>query len=136
MKKGSALILSIVAAVAVIGLAFVLMQPTQNPTGAIPGSGQIIPAFKVAVCHDGTTLYIAPGAVPEHQAHGDIIGTCGAPTPTTPPATPTDTPQATDTPSPTETPVNPTETPTPTVPEATPTDVPTPEPTQGLLLPH
>ncbi len=104
MKKGSALILSIIAAVAIIGLAFVLMQPTQNPTGAIPGSGQIIPAFKVPVCHSGTTLFVSPGAVPEHQAHGDALGACGAvPTPTTPTETlvPTE--------MPTETPVTPPE---------------------------
>ncbi len=119
MKKGSALILSIVAAVAVIGLAFVLTSPIQSPTGGIPGSGQIIPAFKVAICHKGTTLFVAPGAVPGHQGHGDTIGPCGAPTPTTPPVEPTATPIPTDT-----------LVPTPTSPEPTSTQVaPTPTPT-------
>ncbi len=108
MKKGSALILSIVAAVAVIGLAFVLTSPIQSPTGGIPGSGQIIPSFKVAICHKGTTLFVAPGAVPGHQGHGDAIGPCGAFTPS-----PTDTLVPTPTsPEPTATQVGPTPTPT------------------------
>ncbi len=43
MKKGSAVILTIVLAVAAIGLAFILVGKVENPTGAIPGGGGNIP---------------------------------------------------------------------------------------------
>jgi hypothetical protein len=43
MKKGSALILTVVVAVAVIGIAFILADDLESPTGNAIGSGSSIP---------------------------------------------------------------------------------------------
>jgi hypothetical protein len=56
-----------------------LAGSTAKPTKAQYAPGQYQNANKVTLCHKAkVTIRVSVNALPAHEAHGDVVGTCGA----------------------------------------------------------
>ena len=121
----------------VTGMAIGLLFLNNQGLLAVVDPNAADPASKITICHfppgnpdNPQTIEIDESAWETHQAHGDYLGECVAPTPTETPSvspTPTISPSPTATVSPTPT-LKPTKTPSPAK-TPTPAETPTPTPT-------
>jgi hypothetical protein len=77
--------LALLAAVAVLALAGVSLAGNGHGKGGGSGSsaqhqyssgGKQYGKHRVALCHKGHTIYVAPPAVKAHVKHGDKLGAC------------------------------------------------------------
>jgi hypothetical protein len=56
-----------------------LAGSTAKPTKAQYAPGQYRSANKVTLCHKAkVTIRVSVSALPAHEAHGDVVGTCAA----------------------------------------------------------
>ena len=56
-----------------------LAGSTAKPTKAQYATGQYQNANKVTLCHKAkVTIRVSLSALPAHEAHGDVVGTCAA----------------------------------------------------------
>ena len=56
-----------------------LAGSTAKPTKAQYATGQYQNANKVTLCHKAkVTIRVSVSALPAHEAHGDVVGTCAA----------------------------------------------------------
>ena len=80
-KPLATVVLALLAAVAVMALAGVSFAGNGHGKGGSAGAqyssgGKQYGKHRVAICHKGHTIYVAPPAVKAHLKHGDKLGAC------------------------------------------------------------
>jgi hypothetical protein len=80
-KPLAAVSLALLIAVAALALAGVSVAGNGHGKGGSAGAqyssgGKQYGKHRVALCHKGHTIYVAPPAVKAHVKHGDTLGAC------------------------------------------------------------
>jgi hypothetical protein len=77
-KPLASVALALLVAVAVLALAGVSFAGNGHGKGGSPSSAQYkqYGHHRVALCHKGHTIFVAPPAVKAHLKHGDKLGAC------------------------------------------------------------